>query len=324
MSAAGFTIGRPFNPYKRFHGIYIPEPICKYRGLSPGAKLVFGRLARFAGKDGKVYPSVAKLGAELGTSAKQMRRYVHELEEEAFIRPTRTPGKSNQYEFLWHAGFEGDTGAQRKRRPTTPEDGSTTPPVNGSSTTPVNGTPVNGSLRESVVLRESSSRESSEESQARGASELSGLDDETPKTGNPEFDFSARLKSRHGDQWDAEQTMRVCREELEKYGVDIAAFVAWEPTKTSAPGKVRSDAYYRSIAREFARTHGTLSTVDAAMSQLEQVHAAIAEAAKAPAARCGNCGGIGLLEAGAYCECTMGRDLKAVETRTAKKAAEAA
>jgi hypothetical protein len=35
-------IGERFNPYKRFPGIHIPEPVCKYRGLSPGAKLVYG------------------------------------------------------------------------------------------------------------------------------------------------------------------------------------------------------------------------------------------------------------------------------------------
>ena len=31
------VVGQPFNPYKRFTGIFIPEPICKYKGLSPAA-----------------------------------------------------------------------------------------------------------------------------------------------------------------------------------------------------------------------------------------------------------------------------------------------
>ena len=159
-----FAIGQPFNPYKRFNGIHIPEALCRYRGLSAGAKLVYGRLARFAGKNGKVYPSVAKLAAELGVSPKQARRYVRELEDGAFIRPARTPGKSSQYDFLWHPAFEGETGAQRKQRYTPPED---------------------GSLRESVVLRESSSRESGEESQARHSNKAAAFGATSGKNPKP-------------------------------------------------------------------------------------------------------------------------------------------
>src|ERR1019366_4273163 len=164
--APGFTIGQTFNPYKRFFGILIPERLCRYRGLSVGAKFTWGRLARFGGKDGEIYPSVATLGAELGISAKQARRYVRELEGKAFIRPARTPGKSSQYELLWHSAFEGEIGAQRKQRRTTPEDGSITTPEDGSITTPKDGTPKDGSLIQSVLLRGSSSRESFEESPA--------------------------------------------------------------------------------------------------------------------------------------------------------------
>ena len=39
--ASGLAIGQRFNPYKRFPGALIPEPVCKYRGLSPGAKLIY-------------------------------------------------------------------------------------------------------------------------------------------------------------------------------------------------------------------------------------------------------------------------------------------
>src|SRR5438105_2445720 len=42
-------IGERFNPQKRFCGSYVPEAIYKYRGLSPGAKLIYGRLCRYAG-----------------------------------------------------------------------------------------------------------------------------------------------------------------------------------------------------------------------------------------------------------------------------------
>lgn len=184
-------MGQPFNPYKRFNGIHIPEAICKYRGLSAGAKLVYGRLCRFAGKHGRVYPSIPTLGSELGTSANQIRRYVRELEAKKFIGALRRPGKSSQYEFLWHSAFDGELGKGRKRRGSTPVNGSSTPPINGSTSTPVNGTPVNGRRRESIVLRESSSRESFEESQPKPKPILSGADDEKPKPQSPE----ARLKA---------------------------------------------------------------------------------------------------------------------------------
>ena len=35
-------VGQLFNPYKLFTGIFIPEALAKYRGVSCGAKLVYG------------------------------------------------------------------------------------------------------------------------------------------------------------------------------------------------------------------------------------------------------------------------------------------
>ena len=61
-----FQLGEPFNPYGLFHGVFIPEAVCKYHGLSPGAKLIYGRLCRYAGKDGYVYPAVGTLADETG------------------------------------------------------------------------------------------------------------------------------------------------------------------------------------------------------------------------------------------------------------------
>ena len=61
-------VGQPFNPYKLFPGILIPEPICKYKGLSHGAKVIYGRLCRYAGENGEAYPGIPTLGAETGMS----------------------------------------------------------------------------------------------------------------------------------------------------------------------------------------------------------------------------------------------------------------
>jgi hypothetical protein len=140
MSAAGFTVGQPFNPYKLFTGIFIPEAICKYSGISAGAKIVYGRLCRFAGEDGKAYPAVPTLGLELGISGKQARRYVRELEDECFIRAEREPGRTSHYVFLWHAAFEAPLpymGVPEMGTP--PICGSTTPPIDGSTPLPYMG-----------------------------------------------------------------------------------------------------------------------------------------------------------------------------------------
>ena len=41
-------VGRPFNPHKEFTGALVPEALCRYKQLSPGAKICYGRLARWA------------------------------------------------------------------------------------------------------------------------------------------------------------------------------------------------------------------------------------------------------------------------------------
>jgi hypothetical protein len=154
------TPGEVFNPWRKFLGVFVPEPVCKSREISAGAKLVYGRLARFGGEEGNVYPSIRRIGDELGISMKQARRYVRELEQQGFIKSTRTPGKVSRYAFIWQAIFDGAATLQPQ---TPPIDGSTTPSIDG---TPKDGTPIDGSRRESGSSREpGSSRESSDESQ---------------------------------------------------------------------------------------------------------------------------------------------------------------
>jgi hypothetical protein len=105
------VIGQPFNPYKLFRGIFVPEALVKCTELSPGAKLCYGRLLRYAGKDGRCFPSTKKLAAELGTTRDQARRYLHELRDFRLIRmePRWTEygdRDTNLVHFLWHEVFE--------------------------------------------------------------------------------------------------------------------------------------------------------------------------------------------------------------------------
>ena len=67
-------MGELFNPYKLFHGIFIPEALVRFRGVSPGAKLAYGRLVRYGGEDGECYPGVETLGREIGVKKRHVLR----------------------------------------------------------------------------------------------------------------------------------------------------------------------------------------------------------------------------------------------------------
>ena len=83
-SAAGqvsLQVGQPFNPFKLFNGIYIPEALVRAKGISPGAKLTYGRLTRYAGQDGNCHPSVPTLASEIATSVRQTQKYLRSWNE---------------------------------------------------------------------------------------------------------------------------------------------------------------------------------------------------------------------------------------------------
>ena len=106
----GLRPGQQFNPFGLFNGIFIPEALAKSRMVSPGAKLTWGRLARFAGQDGRCYPAVETLGSEIGVGERQTQKYLAELERLKLIRRIRRfidgAQTSNEVEFLWHSIFE--------------------------------------------------------------------------------------------------------------------------------------------------------------------------------------------------------------------------
>jgi alkylated DNA nucleotide flippase Atl1 len=108
--APALQVGQPFNPFRIFVGIFIPDALVRSNVISAGAKLTYGRLARYAGQDGKCYPAVETLAAEIGLGARQVQRYLAELERVHLIRRVvRYAGHaqtSNGFEFLWHEMFQ--------------------------------------------------------------------------------------------------------------------------------------------------------------------------------------------------------------------------
>jgi hypothetical protein len=106
----GIRRGESFNPYRMFTGLFIPEGLVRCSWISAGAKLAWGRLARYAGHKGLCYPSKKVLAKELGVGPRQAQKYITELERNELIRRiSRFNGHgqtSNAYEFLWHELFE--------------------------------------------------------------------------------------------------------------------------------------------------------------------------------------------------------------------------
>jgi hypothetical protein len=103
-------IGQPFNPFRQFTGIFIPEGLVRAKGISPGAKLAYGRLVRYAGQNGNCFPSVDSLAAEIGVGERQAQKYLANLERAKLIRRVKrfsgAGQTSNTFEFLWHSVFE--------------------------------------------------------------------------------------------------------------------------------------------------------------------------------------------------------------------------
>lgn len=93
------------NPYKKFNGIHIPEGITKIpiSKLSHGAKICYGRLARYAGKNGLCFPGIKTLAKEIGVGERATDDYLRELKKIGLIESRRRGlGKSNIYYFLDH------------------------------------------------------------------------------------------------------------------------------------------------------------------------------------------------------------------------------
>lgn len=91
------------NPFKLFIGAFIPNWLCSRKEISQGAKLTYAQLCRHAGQGGVAWPALETLGEEIGTTERQIRRYVDELVEQKLIETEqRGLRQCNRYFFLEH------------------------------------------------------------------------------------------------------------------------------------------------------------------------------------------------------------------------------
>lgn len=109
--------GERYNPWKLFHGIFIPNWLAQRPEVSQGAKVCFGRLGQYAGQDGECFPNIDTLAAEIGVSRRQADTYLSELRRHRLIAVRRSGlGKTNRYCFLWHQWAENEAPKERKRK----------------------------------------------------------------------------------------------------------------------------------------------------------------------------------------------------------------
>lgn len=115
-----------YNPYKQFTGAFIPSWLMERTEIGPIAKLVFARLAQYAGKDGSAFPAQDTLAIEIGVSLRTVERAIKELLAAKLLQSERrNMGQSNAYYFLRHAWTPTDNMAE----PTRQNDGQEPPPL---------------------------------------------------------------------------------------------------------------------------------------------------------------------------------------------------
>lgn len=95
------------NPWRLFTGAIVPNWLLERSEVSPGAKICYARLCQHAGKKGHCWPKQRTLATELGVDARQVRRYLSELESHALIKAFKVGFQGqNSYQFLAHTWME--------------------------------------------------------------------------------------------------------------------------------------------------------------------------------------------------------------------------
>ena len=355
-SATTFQPGQPFNPHGLFYGVFVPEALVRCKDLSPGAKLAYGRLVRYAGQDGACHPRQETLAVELGVSGRQVRTYLGELSRHRFLRAVRKGLHApNDYIFLWHTIFDG-----------TDRSGSSCRDRKDTSCQDRKGTSTQDRQRVSAPERKKTSipisRESGQESQVPPA--------DTPLAGVSSSSAEKHLYSSLAPLATGKTSQNhIDAERAARAPATLAAATDDDDKKTSkqrAPGetprkefllrvaerhpKLDATALLALVEKDLRKTRISMSAILAYDTEHTTNHAAIAnppgyyrwlvqsvvseqaEALKTgiPAGsyvvetpRCPDCKG-GYRATGEYCTCLLGRDLATLERCKAEKAAKTA
>lgn len=124
------TNGDVFVPYQVFAGkesrrhprSFILNTVMRRTDLSPIAKLLWGRLNQFAGRNGQCYPTQYRLAEELGCVPRTILRALKELENAGLIRRKSPSGQARimrattRYEFIWSTDLVDPLASQTRPR----------------------------------------------------------------------------------------------------------------------------------------------------------------------------------------------------------------
>lgn len=98
-------IGEPYNPFGILPGSPLPNWLLRRTDLSQGAKLCYGRLLQFSGKNGQCFPSKETLAIELGVSVRQVSNYITKLKRANLIKTGKDEVNRHCYLFMWPDGI---------------------------------------------------------------------------------------------------------------------------------------------------------------------------------------------------------------------------
>lgn len=92
-----------YNPFRQYVGAFIPNWLLERTEISSHAKLVFARLAQFAGRGGESFPYQKTLCEEIGLADSTMRKALAELVKFRILESVQNGlGRPNSYFFLRH------------------------------------------------------------------------------------------------------------------------------------------------------------------------------------------------------------------------------
>jgi hypothetical protein len=161
--------GRPMNPWRAYSILIIPSALGEAEWLTHGAKMTYGALCSFAGRDGVCWASMKEIARKIGVEWKQARRYIHELQHVLLIAVQEREGYRSKYIFLEHpvldrrlvlGGLENghtppESGGSHKREAPLPDSGGP-PPESGRGLRKIDSlyeSPLDASGRFASVLR---------------------------------------------------------------------------------------------------------------------------------------------------------------------------
>ena len=91
------------NPYRLWTGAYIPNWLLCRNEIGHGEKIVYARLSQYTEVTGYAQPTREVLAAEIGTSVRQLDRYLTQLATQNLIEIEQVGAKKpNKYWFLTH------------------------------------------------------------------------------------------------------------------------------------------------------------------------------------------------------------------------------